>query len=123
MNLINWLADFSRGNCVGICAFLVPSILLCTTICAGLISLGQPRWSVNTAYIATLASCGVMGLHVASWFTIGVVTPVTFILLGLSLTCGVFTTLLWRFSPQWQWFYNSGLRQMMKAKWPLTSKI
>ncbi|MBE9196245.1 hypothetical protein IQ219_13240 [Synechocystis sp. LEGE 06083] len=123
MNLITWLADFSRGHCVGICAALVPSILLCTTICAGLIALDRPRWSVNTAYVATLVACGVMVLHVASWFSIGVITPVTFILLGLSLSCGSLATLFWRCSPQWQEFYHSGLREIIKAKWPQTLKI
>ncbi|QUS60677.1 hypothetical protein IQE94_00355 [Synechocystis sp. PCC 7339] len=123
MNLITWLADFSRGQCVGICAALVPSILLCATICAVLIALDRPRWSVNTTYFATLAACGVMVLHVASWFSIGVITPVTFILLGLSLSCGGSATLFWRCSPQWQEFCHSRLREIIKAKWPQTLKI
>jgi len=123
MNLIHWLADFSRGNCIGICSALVPSILLGTTFCGGLAYFRQARWLINTAFAFTLMACGMMLLHVASWFSIGVVTPVTFILLGLSLTFGGLSTLIWFFSPHWQNSPDYGLKGLLKANWPLPLKM
>ncbi|MEN9215948.1 MAG: hypothetical protein Q6K90_01345 [Gloeomargarita sp. HHBFW_bins_162] len=47
----------------------------------------QSRWMVVSATCA--GGCGVLlCLHVLSWLRIGIVHPVTFILVGLSLLCG-----------------------------------
>jgi hypothetical protein len=79
--------QFSRNNCVAICSFLVPANLIATVgtlvLSATKKSLTQLRWSVAIA--ATLAIT--LFLHVSTWFIIGVVTPVTFILLTLGTTC------------------------------------
>lgn len=100
MNWITWLADFSRTHCVGICAALVPLMLMATILCLGLAYWQPGRRRIGAAYLMTIAVCGLMVLHVSSWFSIGVVTPITFILLGLSMTCLTAGGLAWR-SPTW----------------------
>ncbi len=116
MNLITWLADFSRGNCVGICSALVPLILLSTAFCGGVTYFRQPRPIINVAYGAVIVFCSAMVLHVASWFSIGIITPVTFILLGLSLTCVGVSTLVYFLAPQWRSGDFDGLRALLKEK-------
>lgn len=79
--------EFSRHNCVAICSLIVPVNLITTIITLTLVifnrSLGQIRWSITMATILAIA----LFLHVSTWLMIGVVTPVTFILLGLGATC------------------------------------
>ena len=123
MNLITWLADFSRGNCVGICSALVPLILLSTIACGGMTYFCQPQRLVNTTYGAVIISCLAMVLHVSSWFAIGVITPVTFILLGLSLTCASVSTLVWLFAPQWRSGDLDDFRDLLKEKLIATPKM
>jgi hypothetical protein len=81
------LFEFSRQNCVAICSFLVPANLLTTITTLVLVATGQSltkmRWSRGIASV--LAS--VLFLHVSTWFMIGIITPVTFILFGLGSTC------------------------------------
>lgn len=81
------LFEFSRQNCVAICSFLVPAILLTTITTLVLVATGQSltkmRWS---RAIASLLE-SVLFLHVSTWFMIGIITPVTFILFGLGSTC------------------------------------
>jgi cellulose synthase/poly-beta-1,6-N-acetylglucosamine synthase-like glycosyltransferase len=83
------LFEFSRQNCVAICSFLVPAILLTTIATLILVATSQSLtkmcWSRGVASV--LAS--VLFLHVSTWFTIGIVTPITFILLGLGSTCSI----------------------------------
>jgi hypothetical protein len=87
MNFLALLADFSRSNCIGICATLVPVMLGSTLSYLGVTYFRQRQFWGNFTYGCTIIACVLMGLHVSSWFSIGIVTPVTFILLGLSLTC------------------------------------
>ncbi|MBW4440628.1 MAG: hypothetical protein KME10_05190 [Plectolyngbya sp. WJT66-NPBG17] len=95
----NSLFEFSRMNCVGICAFLVPANLLTTFLTLALTGLGRsPRQVFITAGIASLFS-GIMVLHVLTWFLIGVVMMPTYILLGLGSLCLV-TNLVTVFRPQ-----------------------
>jgi len=81
------LFEFSRNHCVAICSFLVPANLLTTITTLVFVFQGQPiakmRWSRGIASIFAIA----LFLHVSTWFIIGVVTPVTFILFGLGSTC------------------------------------
>lgn len=81
------LAEFSRQNCIAICAFLVPANLLTTL--QTLIYLFKNRPIAQIRLTATLSV--VFGLtlffHVSTWLAIGVVTPVTFILFSLGSTC------------------------------------
>lgn len=84
---LNTIAEFSRANCVGICAFLVPANLLCTLLTIVLSALRRP--SVQVWQSAAIASfwAVVMVLHVYTWFMVGVVMLPTFILMWLALTC------------------------------------
>ncbi len=79
--------EFSRNNCVTICSFLVPANLLATSLTLILSVMGQSRSRIGfTVAIATTLAVTLF-LHVSTWFIIGVITPVTFILLGLGTTC------------------------------------
>ena len=79
--------EFSRNNCVTICSFLIPANLLATIFTFILSVTGQPlsRIGFSLAIAATLAMT--LFLHISTWFAIGVITPVTFILFGLGTTC------------------------------------
>jgi hypothetical protein len=98
--------DFSRHHCVAICAFLVPANLLATLQTLAMVLLIRPqshiRWSVAIA--ASLAL--VLVLHVGTWFEIGIVTPVTFILLGLASTCLVLNV--------WTATYQATFRRLLR---------
>lgn len=89
MHLIDFvsIAEFSRDRCIAICAFLIPANLLTTIGTLAIVILGRPkhylRWTVAIATGLALLLIS----HVGTWFAIGVVTPVTFILLGLATTC------------------------------------
>lgn len=83
----NTLAEFSRNNCIGICAFLVPANILTTLLTMILTFLNRPLGQV---WISTGLAClfaSVMMLHVYTWFMIGVVMAPTYILLSLAVTC------------------------------------
>lgn len=85
--VLEGLGMFSRENCVAICSVLVP-LNLGVTI-ATLVFLYQQRSVQHLRLSAAIASllAITLCLHVSSWFIIGVITPVTFILFGLALTC------------------------------------
>jgi uncharacterized membrane protein YGL010W len=87
------LLEFSRHNCVAICSFLVPTILIATitTLIFVVIDKSPSKmlWSQRIALVLELA----LFLHVSTWFMIGVVTPVTFILFALGLSCSIFNSL------------------------------
>lgn len=87
MSIIDNLADFSRNHCVAICATLIPLIFLFTfrTLLLG-------YWQRTMAALltsATIATGLVVALffHVSTWFIVGVVHPVTFILAILGSIC------------------------------------
>lgn len=81
------LGNFSRIHCVAICSVLVPLNLGITlTTLFWLYCQRSLRQLTTNAAIATGLAL-ILCLHVSSWFVIGVVTPVTFILFGLALTC------------------------------------
>jgi len=81
------LFEFSRLHCVAICSFLVPANLLATIATLVFVVRDRPvtkmLWSKRIAAVFAIA----LFLHVSTWFIIGVVTPVTFILFGLGSTC------------------------------------
>ncbi|OIP67051.1 MAG: hypothetical protein AUK43_20840 [Oscillatoriales cyanobacterium CG2_30_40_61] len=98
------LAEFSRNNCLGICAFLIPFNLLATL--QTLIFIGLNRPPSQILLISGFASLysGLMVLHVFSWFMIGVVMTPTYILLSLGTTCLVIN--IWSIrSPQTLKYY------------------
>lgn len=81
------LWEFSRQNCVTICSFLVPANLLTTIATLILVATGQSltklRWSRGIATVWAIT----LFLHVSTWFAVGIITPVTFILFALGSTC------------------------------------
>ena len=85
--------EFSRQNCVAICSFLVPANLIATISTLALTVTERPLFEIkcSSAIAATFAIT--LFLHVSTWFMIGIVTPVTFILFGLGTTCLVVNTL------------------------------
>ncbi len=89
---LNTLAEFSRTNCIGICAFLVPANLLTTLVTMILTFQQRPSQQVWQAAGIAIAFALVMVLHVYTWFAIGVVMAPTYILLSLAVTC-LFTNL------------------------------
>ncbi len=83
---LNSLAEFSRANCIGICAFLVPANLVATTLTV-ITALRRPPTQVwLAAGIASIPAL-VMIMHVFTWFMVGVVMMPTYILLWLGTTC------------------------------------
>ena len=79
--------EFSRNNCSAICSFLVPANLLTTVITITLAIENQSRSKIlGSMGIASLLAIALF-LHVSTWFIIGVITPITFILFGLGSTC------------------------------------
>ncbi|MBE9209568.1 hypothetical protein IQ244_24325 [Nostoc sp. LEGE 06077] len=81
------LAEFSRTNCIGICAFLVPANLIATLLTIILTVSRRPISQLQPIVgLATIFAL-VMIMHVYSWFVIGVVMAPTYILLSLAITC------------------------------------
>ena len=81
------LFEFSRLHCVAICSFLVPANLFITI--AILVSIVRDSSMAKLLWLRRIGSVFAIALflHVSTWFIIGVVTPVTFILFGLGSTC------------------------------------
>lgn len=81
------LAEFSRANCISICAFLVPANLVATSATIIFTLLRRPSAQVlQAAAIASIFAL-VMIWHVFTWFEVGVVLAPTYILLWLGSTC------------------------------------
>jgi hypothetical protein len=83
----NTLAEFSRANCVSICAFLVPANLLATLLTMSLVVMRRPSQQIWQATAIASTFAFVMIMHVYTWFAIGVVMAPTYILLWLAITC------------------------------------
>lgn len=79
--------EFSRQHCVAICSFLVPANLLATSLTLLLLLSQRPLAQIRLATFFSAIFAFTLFLHVSTWFIIGVVTPVTFILFGLGSTC------------------------------------
>jgi hypothetical protein len=92
------LSEFSRANCAGICAFLVPANILATLLTIILSVFNRPTLQIwQSAGFASIFAC-VMIMHVYTWFVVGVVMLPTFILLGLAITCLLtnLAAIIWR---------------------------
>ena len=83
----NTLFEFSRANCVAICAFLVPANLLFTLQTIVFTGLRRPKIKVRQAAVLACIPALVMVLHVYTWFMIGEVMAPTYILLALGSIC------------------------------------
>ncbi len=84
---LNALFEFSRANCIAICAFLVPANLLLTVRTLIFTGLRRPQVQVKQAAILACIPALVMVLHVCTWLMIGVVMAPTYILFWLASTC------------------------------------
>jgi hypothetical protein len=83
----NSLFEFSRANCVAICAFLVPANLLFTLRTMVFTGLRRPQVQVRQAAVLACIPALVMMLHVGTWLMIGVIMAPTYILCLLGTTC------------------------------------
>lgn len=93
--MLTLIAEWSRLHCVGLCAVLVPTILLLTLQSLLLVYFQCRDWRFPTSASLAILGIALLIAHVATWFSIGVITPVTFILLTLALTCLAINTGLW----------------------------
>jgi predicted neutral ceramidase superfamily lipid hydrolase len=103
----NTLFEFSRANCAGICAFLIPANILATLLTIILTVLNRPTLQIWQAAGFASMFAAIMILHVYTWFIIGVVMLPTYILLGLAVTClfANLAAILWR-SNSLKWNYR-----------------
>ncbi|MGL5081198.1 MAG: hypothetical protein ACRC8A_06890 [Microcoleaceae cyanobacterium] len=87
--ILDWprVAEFSRVNCVTICAFLVPANLIATLQTLIFIELQLPRLKLGLITGCASFYAVLMIVHVYTWFDIGVVKAPTFILLFLGSLC------------------------------------
>ncbi len=94
-----FVSEMSRMHCVSICAFLVPAMLIATLQSILLVIFQRRQLSLILSTLLSFSCIGLMVFHVSTWFTIGVVTPITFILLSLSTLCLIINSwLLIRFA-------------------------
>jgi hypothetical protein len=87
---VSWLdavGNFSRNNCVAICAFLVPANMIATTQTMVFTGIDIVSSRLKLMVLAAIAYAGIMVLHVFTWFSVGVVAAPTFILLFLGSVC------------------------------------
>ena len=85
--------EFSRHNCVAICSFLVPANLIATISTLVLVVMNQSLSKIRWSLVVASAFALTLFIHVSTWFAIGIVTPVTFILFGLGTTCLLINTM------------------------------
>jgi hypothetical protein len=84
---LNSIAEFSRSHCIGICTFLVPINLCLAGATTFLVASNRsPRMIYATVGVSLLPAI-VLLLHVATWWSIGVVMLPTFILPVLAIIC------------------------------------
>ncbi|NER95982.1 MAG: hypothetical protein F6J86_19420 [Symploca sp. SIO1B1] len=97
----NIIFEFSRTNCVAICAFLVPANLLLTLQTLVFAGFSRPQAQVRNSALVAFIPALLIILHVCTWLMIGVVMAPTFILLCLGGTCLVINS--------WAMFYASAI--------------
>lgn len=85
--VLDLIFQFSRHNCVAICAFLIPANLIATIQTLVLVVLQRPISQIRVSAIMAIILASTLFLHIATWFIIGVITPVSFILAALGATC------------------------------------
>ena len=87
--MLDWttLSEFSRANCISICAFLVPANVVSTSVTILLAILCRPQVEVWQAAGVSSIFAVVIILHVLTWFWVGVVMVPTYILLWLGTNC------------------------------------
>ena len=81
------ICEFSRQNCIALCAFLVPANLLATSLTLIFLWFRRPLQQLKLSAMVATGFALVLVLHVYTWFMIGVLNPVSFILLALASVC------------------------------------
>jgi hypothetical protein len=81
------LGDFSRSNCVALCAFLVPANLIATSQTILFTFLKRSPIQIFTITASAIIYASLMIFHVISWFVVGVVMAPTFVLMFLGIAC------------------------------------
>ena len=81
------ICEFSRQNCIAICAFLVPANLLATSLTLIFLWFRRPLPQLKLSAMVATGFAVVLVLHVYTWFMIGVLRPVSFILVTLASVC------------------------------------
>lgn len=109
----NILCEFSRNNCIGICAFLVPANLISTSQTLIFTGLNRPQWQVQSTVGAAIAYALVIILHVLTWFWAGVVMAPTYILLVLGSVCLILN--------MWAIAHPSSMANLLKTGWLVIS--
>lgn len=84
---LNSVAEFSRCHCIGICALLVPVNLLLSTTTLWLVGANRSDRLIYVTAAVSVWPAIALFLHVATWWSIGVVMLPTFILPVLATTC------------------------------------
>jgi sulfite exporter TauE/SafE len=84
---LNSIGEFSRCHCIGICAGLVPLNLLLSTTTIYLVSANRSAWLIYATVGISIWPAIALFLHVATWWSIGVVMLPTFILPTLATIC------------------------------------
>ncbi len=84
---LNSIAEFSRCHCIGICALLVPTNLGLANATILLTVFNRSPQLIYTIAGMSIVPALVLLLHVATWWSIGVVMLPTFILPVLALIC------------------------------------
>jgi phosphate/sulfate permease len=84
---LNSIAEFSRCHCVGICALLVPTNLLLAIATLLATALDRSPRTIYAIVGSGIIPALALFLHVATWWSIGVVMLPTFILPLLATTC------------------------------------
>jgi uncharacterized membrane protein (GlpM family) len=84
---LNNIAEFSRCHCIGICAVLVPLNLLLSAISTYLVGANRSTKLIYGTAAVALWPAVALFLHVATWWSIGVVMLPTFILPILATIC------------------------------------
>ncbi|UJB68482.1 hypothetical protein HRE53_18395 [Acaryochloris sp. 'Moss Beach'] len=89
MNMLsfNALLDFSRCNCVGICASLVPINILSTALSVYKVSRGHSPRSIHISIGFSSLAAVLLALHDLSWLIIGVIMAPTYILFTIAMVC------------------------------------
>jgi hypothetical protein len=109
------LSEFSRQHCIAICGVLVPANLLATLQTMVLVGLqASPRKQHIIVSVASIYAI-LIGYHVYTWFSVGVVMIPTYILLFLSSVClGI---------NAWAIAHPSSLGQLMQQIFKLAQKM
>lgn len=87
MSLFEQLCEFSRMNCVGICACLVPFNFLLSFMTLVCVARKVSPSLIQKNAIAVYCGVTVMLLHVGTWLLVGVVMVPTFLLPMLGMVC------------------------------------